>query len=142
MEMIISPTKKIVEAMKEIVDLTKTGVLMTEMIFSAAKNIVSVAETIFAVAKTIVFVTHIILAEAKKILPMANKMLFVPSTMVCARTPVHRGVSGSASAVDRPLPTTSWFIFGELQPARAGTRFGKARDEIGARFSAPRTSPG
>ena len=39
-EMIISLTKKMVEATNEMVDLTKTRVLMMEMIFSAAKKII------------------------------------------------------------------------------------------------------
>jgi hypothetical protein len=88
-EMIISPTKKMVEATYEMVDLTEIEVLMTEMIFSAVKKIMSAAEATFAVADTMVFVTQIIIAEATKMLPAAGKMLFVPPTVLCARQPVR-----------------------------------------------------
>ena len=51
-----------VKAMKEMVDVTKTGDLMAGMVFSAAKKIISAAEAILAVAKTMVFVRKIIIA--------------------------------------------------------------------------------
>lgn len=81
-EMIISPTKKMVEAANEMVDFTKTEVPMTEMIFSTAKKIMSAAEAIFSIANTMVLVTQIIIAEANKMLSIAKKMLFVPATVL------------------------------------------------------------
>jgi hypothetical protein len=90
-EMIISSTKKMGEVTKEMVDLTKTGVLMMGMIFSAAKKIMLATEASFAVAKTMAFMTQIIIAEANKMLSVDKKILFVPPTVLRARQPVHCG---------------------------------------------------
>jgi hypothetical protein len=95
--MIISSTKKMVEAKNVMVDLTKTGILMTEMIFSAAKKIRSAAEAIFAVAEMMIFVTQIIIAEADKMRSVAKKMLFVPPTVLCRRQRVQRSTKFSGT---------------------------------------------
>jgi len=126
-EMIISPTKKMV-------DLTKTGVLMTEMILSVAKKIVLAVELIFGVANTMVFVTQIIVAEANKMLSVAKKMIFVPPTC-CARdsqcTVARVGLARTPEPVDRAPPFSGFFL--GASPL-ASAMIGKARDEIRALF--------